>query len=513
MIDNAKKILKLSDAEKKEILPYTIVTLQKVLELKKEKKQTNLQNSEFVDNIRNRKLFSINDLHSSVHKEYGAFYLLEGISDQVRLKESLIKAFPADWKEILTLAYFLVSTHDSVLYFQNWYNEVEGYPISIPKINTLLNNIDNNQINNFYTIWQNLKTENDLLSLNISTFLPQYSDIDFEDDLEDDLEDDKLSQLNICVLIDSISKLPLSFNTYSDSINDISALKSNLESIYYSDKHKLSLILDNNFANANNITEMLEGPQKNNFLILLPLCLNYALKSNLSFTKSTSIPCHNVSFANNIWASTADDFWMNDYPVILHVYYFNYDYNYTNDIINDEIEDFFFTLTEQCVSRSGLIKLNNHVIINKDENNHFNDYSPRSGLFLLLSNFIKDSKEAFHIYRTKDVIEQGFSKFLRQLDLQQLTDTSDKVTETKLLLSFISLILLSSINNVLLKNNLFITYTAQSLINQMEDLHIINIKGCSFLNQLSSTQKDILKLFNLKEPKIFDFDYSILKTV
>lgn len=123
-----------------------------------------------------------------------------------------------------------------------------------------------------------------------------------------------------------------------------------------------------------------------------------------------------------------------------------------------------------------------------------------SGWMVLMSNHVKDAKEALKIYRAKDVIEKGFLKLKNNLDLNRLRVHSDITMSAKVFIDFIALIMLSSIHNVMLEKNLYKTMTKLELIRCMEKLRVQYIKGDRILFPVSKIQKTILDAFGVKYP-------------
>jgi transposase len=119
---------------------------------------------------------------------------------------------------------------------------------------------------------------------------------------------------------------------------------------------------------------------------------------------------------------------------------------------------------------------------------------------VLLSNHVKDAREALKIYRAKDVIEKGFLKLKNNLDLNRLHVYSDTTLRAKVFIDFVALILLSHIYNVMLKAGLYKDMTKLELIRHMERLRVQYIKGDRILFPISKIQKTILDAFAIKYP-------------
>jgi transposase len=119
---------------------------------------------------------------------------------------------------------------------------------------------------------------------------------------------------------------------------------------------------------------------------------------------------------------------------------------------------------------------------------------------VLISNHVKDAKEALRIYRAKDVVEKGFLKLKNNLDLNRLRVHGDTTMRAKVFVGFIALIMLSHIHNVMLKKGLYKNMTKLELIRHMEKFRVQYIKGNRILFPISKIQKTILDAFGVKYP-------------
>jgi hypothetical protein len=72
--------------------------------------------------------------------------------------------------------------------------------------------------------------------------------------------------------------------------------------------------------------------------------------------------------------------------------------------------------------------------------------------------------------------------------------------ESKLFVSFISLILLSYIHNVMVEKNMYRDFTLKELIHHLEKLRVQYISGERILYPLTKIQKRIFEDFNMKLP-------------
>lgn len=83
----------------------------------------------------------------------------------------------------------------------------------------------------------------------------------------------------------------------------------------------------------------------------------------------------------------------------------------------------------------------------------------RFGYFALMSNEIKDAREALLLYRNRDVVEKAFSNIKERLNGNRLLVSSEEELEGKLFVHFIVLFLLSYIKKQMQEHKLFSKYT------------------------------------------------------
>jgi transposase len=97
-------------------------------------------------------------------------------------------------------------------------------------------------------------------------------------------------------------------------------------------------------------------------------------------------------------------------------------------------------------------------------------------------------------------VEKGFFRLKNDLDFHRLRIHSDTVMRGKLFVGFISLILLSHIQTIMLKYDMYKKWTLKELIRQLEKLHVQYISGNRILFPLTKSQKEIFRNFGVDLP-------------
>jgi transposase len=459
-------------------------------------------------------VFSINDVCNSTVKEYGTFYLLQHIAGSTGLLACLQQAVPKYWQELFMLACYLVSSGDPFLYCESWMSETESLPVgsmASQRISELLSNLTNNEREAFYQGWCQLRSEQEYLALDI-TSISSYSELIDDVEWGYNRNHEPLPQINLCMLMGEKSKLPIYQTIYSGSLKDVSTLKTTLTKINaLSGAKPLLLVMDKGFFSKKNINDLL-GINGLRFVIAVPFRTNFA-KAQVENEKGAIDCVENtlVIGSNSIRAVSKKSVWEEDQPIYVHTYYNVLkamrtqedlyahvvllkelaQKNPTDENLKDEFEKYLLIEPSTEVPQTYTVKINNEAI--KEELQH-------AGWMVLISNDIAKSKEALLIYHQKDVVEKGFLRLKKNLDLGRLRVHRDNSMQNKTFVGFLALILLSQIHNVMLDQNLYKDMTMKKLLITHSKLRVQHINGVRILFPLTKQQKFIFKAFGVDQP-------------
>jgi transposase len=120
-----------------------------------------------------------------------------------------------------------------------------------------------------------------------------------------------------------------------------------------------------------------------------------------------------------------------------------------------------------------------------------------SGYMVLISNVIDNAKKAVEIYRAKDVVEKGFLRLKKDLDLGQLRVHDQKRMENKTFVGFISLILLSSIHSQMTKTGLYKKMTLKELTVLLSKWRSVYINNERIIKPITKQQREVFELFEI----------------
>jgi len=458
--------------------------------------------------------FTHDDIQGSVIKEFGAFYLYVKISEKIGLSEILAEVFEDRYQPIFDLACYLVSTGDPMMYCEGWLEKTNAYPASLSSASAsrLMESITDQERELFFAKWSGFRQEQECLALDI-TSISSYSQLIGDVEWGHNRDGEELPQVNLCLLLGETSRLPVFQTIYSGSLKDVSTLESTLSLASGVGLNRLTLVMDKGFSSVKNINAMLDGPLASRFVISLPFTMNFAKELASSHRDSIDVLDNTMVLGRDILRGiTKERVWNSSkHKVYAHVYY-----NATKAAeARNNLYGYATSLAEMAAAdpedKKHVSEFKKYLIIRKSKKTGagytinirrgvIDKQLANTGWLVLISNHISSAKNALKIYRAKDVVEKGFLRLKKQLDLHRLRVHSDTAMRSKAFVGFVSLILTSHLHNVMLSNDLYKSFTMLELIRHLEKLRVQYISGSRILYPLTLTQKTILKAFDVDIP-------------
>lgn len=460
------------------------------------------------------KIFSIDDVRKSTVRSFGEFYLYRSIAEATGLKHALENAMPNNWQEIFTLACYMISTSDPLMYCSDWISSTESYPVgsmSSQRISELLVSMCSSNRDKFYRLWYAANKEDEYLALDI-TSTSSYSNLIDDVEWGYNRDHDKLPQINICMLMGENSRLPLYQSQFSGSQKDVRTLTTTLEQFEATTGNRsILVVLDKGFFSRHNINYMLKdkGTSPVKFLISASFTSAFAKQQVESERKDIdSIENTIVINGQSMRAVTKERSWSKEHKLYTHIYYnakkamsIREDLYARVALLRQKaIED-----PQKCLNDDECQK---YLIIRRSENQD-NGYTVNirtdivektlktSGWLVLISNDVNDAQRAMSIYRDKDVVEKGFLRLKNSIDLGRLRVHSDNAMQGKLFVGFVASVIMSNINKVMSKAGLYKKYTMKELLQVLTKHRIQEINGETIMSPISKEQRTIYEAFGL----------------
>lgn len=461
------------------------------------------------------KMFSIKDIKQSTFRDYGLFYLLRHLSDTIGLTESLAVSVTSYWQEIFMLACYLISSGDPFLYCEEWIKDTECLPVgsmSSQRISELLTAIKPEERESFFKSWCSYRSEQEYLALDI-TSTSSYSEL--VDDVEwgYNRDHDNLPQINICMLMGETSRLPVYQTVYSGSLKDVSTLKTTLSKFdNITDGRPVLVVMDKGFFSLKNVNIMLRDEKIKKFIISIPFTSSFAKQHVISERKDIdSVQNTIVINGDSMRAVTKVRAWDKDHRVFTHIYYSAKKAFQRREeiyahvaVLREEAEKFparyvdngddtkYLNIRKSEKAESGYTVSIREDVINSE--------LETAGWVIIISNDIDNAKKAMCIYREKDVVEKGFLRLKKSLDLGRLRVHSQESMQNKVFIGFIALVLLSEIHKVVSDAGMYKSKTLKQLLHTLSRHRIQEINGTRIIYPATKEQRNIYKAFKVEEP-------------
>ena len=459
--------------------------------------------------------FTMTEIQNSSILEIGAFHLYKALAERSGMLKALQDALPRYWKDVFTLAAYLVTNGDPFSYCEDWLSQIEAFNVgkmSSQRISELLAAITPANRDTFYRLWCSQRGEMEYLALDI-TSVSSYSE--FIDSVEwgYNRDHEKLPQINICMLMGYQSRLPIYQSIYSGSLKDVTTLQATIQAFYALAGDKpIVAIMDKGFFSAKNVNAMLGQKHHTNFLIAVPFTSKFALSQVKSERKDIDTLANTiVAGGDSMRAVTKLRRWNADHQVYTHIYYNAKKANIVRENLYAHVsllkEDAQLQ-PEKCSSNPDYTK---YLSIRHSEmapgeytielrEDVVSAELKTAGWMVLISNHITDAKDAIRIYREKDIVEKGFQRLKNALDLGRLRVHSELSTQNKVFIGFIALILISSIHQVMADNGLYTHMTMKRLLLTLSKVKVQKINGVRVLFPLTKEQRSIYEVFKVIVP-------------
>jgi transposase len=481
--------------------------------------EANFNVKDYDDSVDNSKVtdiftYTTSDLDNCSCKHFGITYFLDKIAEKVGLNDILSRIFPLIYTKILTLIYFLLSTEDPFMYCEEWckntVTNIQSHEMASQRISELLDSIEFNDKINFYSKWCNLRMEKEYCATDI-TSISSYSNLIEYVESGYNREGDKLKQINLCMVFGEQSGLPIFSIQYPGSMSDVSTLTDTLDHVSILRDNNFKLVMDKGFYSKNNILYMIKNSKIDDFIIAVPFKNNFTKKYILN-SENIVNDLNIISLGSDVLYYKLDTHqFTKDNKLNLYIYYNQaLHINAKNELIKKA-----YSLLEMIklrkiskkhfndIKKYLIIPENDDLIYKRDIKINFtriNDETKYTGWLIALSNQLHNPTNVINIYRSKDVVEKGFEHLKERLENRRIRVHSIKKMDSKLFISFIAHIILCYINKIMQDNNLYSRYTLKELLQKLNTIVMKTIKHNIFINELTATQKEIFKIFDIPAP-------------
>lgn len=453
------------------------------------------------------------EVYASI-REIGQNLLFDSIADRIGLLKVVRDVFESDSDAVLTCAYYLAGHSGSLCHCEQWSAGSET-PLDLrladQRISELLKRITVDRRARFFREWIANLGDDDNYALDI-TSISSYSELiamvraGYNRDKED------LEQVNLALMVGSKSRLPAHYSIIPGNINDKTSLKRFLHTLKAYGFEKFSIVTDKGFFSKGNVDEMYRLKQR--FVISIENGMNMS-KGLIDGARDEICNFDNYydDGASQVYCITRQDGWTCS-DGTGHRCYFH--------IIFDpkKKEDDVHHFTEKLnLVRNGILKGDSAYASSPIAKKYFKvtgrdkkinisanqglieEKNAYSGFLIILSNHVKDSREALRIYRDKETAESAFDDMKNGADFRRLRIHSESAMEGKAFLVFLSLIIRLEMSNVMLKDQILRSKSRSEILEEMSLLRCTTIGGKNAIyTERTKLQKAVIKAFGIKTP-------------
>ena len=421
---------------------------------------------------------------------FGATYLLDQIGDVTGLTADLKTCFPNTYKQIQSIAYYLVLEDQNPLFrFKKWaaiHRHPYGRDIPSQRSTEIFQSVTEEAKMHFFRLQGKRRVEKEYWAYD-STSISSRSDTLRQVKYGKNKDDDHLPQINLALVFGEESRLPFYYRKLAGNVPDVKTIQELLRELDILGYEKIKLVMDRGYYSVENINALFKKHMKF-------LC---GTSSALSFAKE---------YIGEI-GSKKDHY--EYYNSNLELYVFTrtiaWDYEqerpYKGDVIKEERRMYLhlyfnpdkFSDDGKAFNRK-LDTLKNELLSGHRVPEHEKEYRKyfemketpkrgisltvkqdavdaaheRYGFFVLISNEVKDPVTALSLYRMRDVVEKAFWNVKERLNLRRTMTSSESSLEGKLFVEFIALFYLSYIQKKMEEKGLFATYTLHELLDELD---------------------------------------------
>ena len=421
---------------------------------------------------------------------YGATLLFDKIGERIGLTDDLKSCFPDTYKQILSIAYYLIlEDRNSLSRFPKWataHKHPHGENISSQRSSDLFADMSNDSRERFFYKQGKRRSEKEFWAYD-TTSISSYSKCLNQVKYGVNKDHVPLPQINLAMLFGETSGLPFYYRKLAGNITDVITVKALLKDMDVYGFKKVKLVMDRGFYSEANVNFLYKDHRK--FLMGTKNNLKW-IQNEIQKVKSRINTWGNYIEQYSIYAQTSFVKWeyTENRPIkkdtikklkrmYVHIYY-NKGKKADEEIklhtkiikLKKELESGkrnpryekqyskYFSISE--TSKKGIVVTVNEDIISEEESNF--------GYFTLISNDIKDATTALEIYRNKDLVEKGFNDLKGRLDFRKPGVSSDLSLDGKLFVEFIALIFLSYIKKQMQEKEMFSDHTMQEILDELD---------------------------------------------
>jgi transposase len=454
---------------------------------------------------------------------FGTTHLLDWISNDTGIADDLKAAFPENYRQMLSLAYYLVLESDSPMYrFPRWgHDHVHpwGGTLTSQVISEVMRDVDEGGKMEFFRRQSWRRQEKEYLAYD-TTSVSSWSEYIKAVRYGKNKDGDNLPQVNLALVFGETSAMPVYYRVLPGNISDVSTIRKLLKDVSFLEIKKLKLVLDRGFFSATNINALYKGHYK--FLISAKTNGTLA-RTVISTVKADMKEFRNYDLVHDVYCCSTTEKWSytetdkngviteEERRIYVHVYYngqraedekarFNRALTLTEFAIRfgAELTEAQQSMSQKYLNVKETPKRGFQIEYNE---NAIRKHTDDIGYFVLMSNEIKDPKDALEIYRRKDMVEKSFDNLKERLEMKRTQVHSDEMLSGRFFLQFLALMFVSYIHKCMSENDLYKNDTMQSLFDKLDVIERYEFGGQRYhYSEITDKQCELYRCFGVQPP-------------
>ena len=453
----------------------------------------------------------------------GATWLFDAIGEKLGIAEDLKKCFPKTFKQILSVAYYLILEDKNPLYrFEKWgalHKHPCGENITSQRSSELFASITEEAKYDFFRLQGKRRMENEFWAYDI-TSVSSYSECLGQVQYGKNKEDDRLPQLNLALVFGETSGLPFYYRKLAGNIPDVKTVKTLLAELDILGYSQVKLVMDRGFYSEDNVNALFKERVK--FLIAGRMSLSF-IQRNLEplyeqfrsfehFNDTYELYCRTVK---SEWTCRRYRPYKGDTVSESRRIYVHYYYNIDKAAEEEKAFD------RRLIALKGELESGKRVSAHESRYRRFFEIktTPKRGVkvtikaeavarekrwfgfFALLTNEAMDAVTALELYRNKDLVEKAFGNLKERLNMRRTLVSSEQSLEGKLFVEFVALIYLSYIKKRMQDSGLFKEYTLQSALDKLDVIECFESpRQKPVVGEILEKQRDIYTALDVPPP-------------
>lgn len=428
------------------------------------------------------------------------------------LEKILSSVYGSDIAEcIKVISAYLVNGGKSMNYIDDFLKErsfgISQTKVTSQRISEIFAEIMDIGTDSFFKKWIRQNTKSGYICYDI-TSISTYSDWITRAEYGYNRDHEKLRQINLGLFTAENTKTPVYYEIYNGSLTDKSNLISVVKNAQIQGLRKIKLVMDGGFFDETRLKELKK--LHITFTVGMPGYLQEAKKILKENKEDLFTANYTTDYANTFGK-------LIDYEMfgIQGKVFVGLDTN-TRNLQLEDLKSRMARYTDELKhgrkKYSTVIKYKKYTelfeIKPKETSNYYTfeldqdktkQMSENYGYFLI---FTTDSKatanDIIYYYREKDIDEKMFYALKNYSDMNRLKTHSQKTTDGKIFVTFISLILRSWMNQKLYDYKKGTKLTLKKIIYKLDDIKVLHSKKeCRYLKTVTKEQRNLMQIFGL----------------